>query len=72
MMRQISVKEKKIHPPHPYIFNLKRSSPKPPLGRHHIKPKRGHPMRLGRRLLNLSKFLRHVLVILDRGLMPTR
>ena len=55
MLRHISTKDKKIHPPNPYKYNLKGSSPKPPLGPSPLKPKKGVPDEIEEKITELEQ-----------------
>jgi hypothetical protein len=70
MPRHISIEENKVHPPNTYRHNLERSPPKlfppppQPLGvlRDEVKEK----------INELEEKSKLVLILLDKGLMPTR
>jgi hypothetical protein len=69
MLKHISIEEKKVHPPNTYMYNLERSSQN--FFHHHLNPWVCCGMRLRRRSMNLRKNLKLVLILLDKGLMPT-
>jgi hypothetical protein len=55
MMRHIEQKKKNDYPSNPYRYNLRGSSPKPPLGLSPLKPKKVQPDEIEEKIIKLEQ-----------------